>query len=63
MIEKIEGLEHLTKLTDLSLHHNLISEIDGLDYQTELECVSLGENQIQSLDEVAQENVCVAVYL
>jgi Leucine-rich repeat (LRR) protein len=41
-ITKIEGLETLTKLVDLSLFNNQISEIEGLDTLTELNVFSLG---------------------
>ncbi len=42
-IAKIEGLETLTKLSDLSLYNNAISVIEGLETLTELNVLSLGE--------------------
>jgi Leucine-rich repeat (LRR) protein len=51
VIEEISGLERLTKLTDLTLHHNLISELDGLDYQRNLETLSLGDNRLEALED------------
>lgn len=51
-IEQIEGLNTLTKLTDLSLFNNLISELEGLDALQELSALSLGNNQLAALESV-----------
>ena len=45
-IEKIEGLEALTQITDLSLHHNQISTLEGLDSLSKLDVLSIGDNQL-----------------
>jgi Leucine-rich repeat (LRR) protein len=50
LIEKIEGLHTLTKLTDLSLFCNKIQVLEGLDNNSELEILSIGENKLQSLE-------------
>ena len=46
MIEKIEGLEKLTKLTDLSLFSNYIVKVSGLENLKNLNVLSLGSNKI-----------------
>jgi Leucine-rich repeat (LRR) protein len=46
LIDKIEGLEKLTKLTDLSLFSNNISQITGLQTLSKLNVLSLGSNKI-----------------
>jgi Leucine-rich repeat (LRR) protein len=47
-IAKIEGLEKLSKLTDLSLYNNSISVIQGLDsIAGTLSVLSLGNNLIE----------------
>lgn len=51
-IPKIEGLERLTKLQDLSLYNNRIESIDGLDTLTGLEVLSLGNNNIKDLTQI-----------
>jgi Leucine-rich repeat (LRR) protein len=51
LIEKIEGLDRLTKLTDLSLFSNRISRIEGLENLTELNVLSVGKNEIRNLEE------------
>jgi hypothetical protein len=48
-IERIEGLETLVNLTDLSLYGNDISVIEGLEHCTKLEVLSLGRNRISDL--------------
>lgn len=52
-ISKIEGLDTLTKLTDLSLYNNAITVIEGLDNNKLLQCVSLGNNEIKNTDHVS----------
>lgn len=42
-IPKIEGLDTLTKLVDLSLFNNEIQEIENLDKLTQLNVLSIGE--------------------
>lgn len=49
-IEKIEGLETLVNLTDLSLHHNQIHTLEGLDALTKLDVLSIGDNQLETLE-------------
>lgn len=51
-IEVIEGLDTLTKLTDLSLYNNAISEITGLDTLVNLNVLSLGNNKITSTEQI-----------
>lgn len=51
-IEKIQGLDKLTELTDLSLFNNVISELEGLDTLQKLSALSVGNNQIAALDSV-----------
>jgi Leucine-rich repeat (LRR) protein len=46
LIEKIEGLDKLTKLTDLSLFSNNITVLSGLENLHELNILSVGQNQI-----------------
>lgn len=46
MITKIEGLDKLTKLTDLSLYSNQISVIEGLENLCELNIFSFGKNKV-----------------
>ena len=41
-IEKIEGLDKLTKLTDLSFFSNRIKELSGLENLHELNVLSFG---------------------
>jgi Leucine-rich repeat (LRR) protein len=41
-ITKIEGLDTLTKLVDLSLFNNQISDIENLDKLKDLNVLSLG---------------------
>ncbi len=52
LIEQIEGLDNLSKLTDLSLYSNNIKEIGGLENLHELNVLSLGKNNIKN-NEVA----------
>jgi len=46
LIEKIEGLDQLTKLTDLSLFSNHIVVLSGLESLHELNVLSVGSNII-----------------
>jgi hypothetical protein len=50
-IERIEGLEALVNLTDLSLHHNQISRLEGLDTLVKLDVLSIGDNRLETLDD------------
>ena len=52
MITKIEGLDSLTKLQDLTLFSNKIEHVSGLENLPELNVLSLGNNLIQSHSEV-----------
>ena len=51
-ISKIEGLDKLTRLSDLSLYHNNITKIEGLDKCKEMNVLSLGRNKIKSLESI-----------
>jgi len=54
MITVIEGLDNLTKLTDLSLYSNRIERIgNGLNNLVNLECLSLGHNLLSDTSELA----------
>lgn len=46
LIEKIEGLDKLSKLADLSLFSNNITYISGLEGLVKLNVLSLGSNKI-----------------
>ena len=50
MIEKIEGLDTLTKLEDLSLFDNKITKLEGLDNLRNLNVLSVGKNELEHLD-------------
>jgi Leucine-rich repeat (LRR) protein len=52
-LTKIEGLDSLTKLTDLSLFNNKIDRIEGLDSLANLNVLSLGNNSLKNLDSVS----------
>ena len=51
-IPRIEGLENLTKLTDLTLFNNSITHIENLDACKSLNVLSLGNNQISSTEDI-----------
>jgi len=51
LIEKIENLESLTKLTDLSLFDNRLTYLGGMEALTNLNVFSFGKNLIRSHDE------------
>ncbi len=51
MIEKIEGLDNLRLLEDLSLFSNRIVVLEGLDALENLNVLSIGSNLIASLDD------------
>lgn len=55
-ISVIEGLDTLTKLTDLSLFNNKIKEIGGLSTLKQLECLSLGNNQLSTTTAVSDSD-------
>lgn len=46
LLERIEGLDKLTKLTDLSLFSNTIATVSGLECLSKLNVLSLGSNKI-----------------
>lgn len=48
----IEGLEHLTKLEDVTLFNNRISRIENMDSLTALHVFSIGNNDIRELDNI-----------
>ncbi len=49
-IKVIENIEHLSKLTDLSLQSNQITTVEGLTGMPDLSCLSMGDNSIKSMD-------------
>ena len=51
-ISKIEGLEHNTKIVDLSLANNQIERIENLDGLTELQTLSLSNNNLSVINDV-----------
>ena len=51
LIRKIEGLDSLTKITDLSLYNNKIEELSGLDNLNKLNVLSVGCNLIRKADD------------
>ena len=53
-IEKIENLNTLTGLLDLSLYNNKITQIEGLEALEEIKSLSLGNNLIKDLDKVRE---------
>jgi Leucine-rich repeat (LRR) protein len=48
LITKIEGLEKLDKLTDLSLYSNQITVLEGLENLKQLNVLSVGKNKLTS---------------
>ena len=51
-ISVIEGLEGLTKLTDLSLYNNRISKLENMDSLVNLNVFSIGNNNLTDLENV-----------
>lgn len=51
-IEKIEGLENLSKLKDLSLFNNQISKLENMTCLQNLEVFSIGNNQLTDYSNV-----------
>ena len=51
-ITVIEGLESLTKLTDLTLFNNRISKVENMDRLVNLQVLSIGNNNITALETV-----------
>ena len=49
-ISKIEGLEKLTKLTELNIYYNRITKIEGLEKLTKLTRLDIGLNRIQKIE-------------
>jgi len=54
LIKKIEGLEKLTKLTDLSLFSNRVEELGGLQCLVKLNVFSFGQNLVRKHEEAVQ---------
>lgn len=54
-IRKIEGLEKLKELTDLTLFGNYIEHIDGLHNNNKLNVFSIGNNKLKSYEEVREK--------
>ena len=48
-IETVEGLEKLTRLQDLSLHHNKLTSIDALVHSPALATLSVGVQALSRL--------------
>ena len=48
LIEVIEGLDKLTKITDLSLYSNRIKKLSGLENLCKLNVFSFGKNLIKT---------------
>jgi hypothetical protein len=62
-ITMIEGLESLTKLTDLSLFSNQIKEVTGLSTLVSLDCLSLGNNQLTKFSQVCLRcSICTQLW-
>lgn len=53
LISKIEGLDTLVKLEDLSLFSNNIEEVENLDKLVNLNVLSIGNNKIETADTMA----------
>lgn len=53
-ISKIEGLETLTELVDLSFYNNRIEKLEGMEALENLISLSLGNNLLKDLEEVCQ---------
>lgn len=51
LIEKIEGLESCTKITDLTLFSNHITQLSGLENLKELNVLSVGSNKLKNLED------------
>lgn len=51
-ITRIQGLDHLAKLTDLTLYSNRIETVENLEQLHRLEVLSLGANNISGLKTV-----------
>lgn len=60
-ITVIEGLETLTKLSDLSLFNNRISKIENMDSLTNLQVFSIGNNNILGFDNVMPSLISIVV--
>jgi Leucine-rich repeat (LRR) protein len=52
-IAKIEGLDQLWQLTDLSLFNNRITKLENLDPLTQLNVLSVGNNELQDMSDLA----------
>ena len=57
-IERIEGLQSLECLQDLSLSHNRIKVIENLEGLHRLQVLSIGYNSLESVDNVSIESTC-----
>ncbi len=55
-IEKIEGLDNLTKLKDLSLYNNQIKKIENINALEKLEVFSIGNNQLTDISNVSRNS-------
>ena len=54
LIEKIEGLDNLVLLEDLSLFSNHIKKLEGLDKLENLNVLSVGANVLNNLEDSLQ---------
>ena len=57
-IEKIEGLDKLTKLKDLTLYNNQITMLENMDELTNLHVFSIGNNNLSQIDNVSSNPKC-----
>jgi Leucine-rich repeat (LRR) protein len=59
-IEKIEGLETLTGLVDLSFYNNKIQKLENMEALEDLVSLSLGNNLLKELEEVYHCLPCIS---
>ena len=52
-IEKIEGLDKLIKLKDLTLYNNQITVLENMDKLVNLHVFSIGNNNLSQIDNVS----------
>jgi Leucine-rich repeat (LRR) protein len=54
-ITRLEGLDSLTELTDLSLYNNRITVIENMDSLKKLNVFSIGNNQVDDENSVSKK--------
>jgi Leucine-rich repeat (LRR) protein len=62
-IKKIEGLDTLSKITDLSLYANEVKTLENLDTLVNLNVLSVGKNQIGAIDNVPSASSKILAFL